>query len=52
MKSEERWCSKMAKSDHVIAMLPARSPSELENAYVAEVASRKNLKMGAKKMVN
>ena len=36
----------------MIAMLPARSPSELENAYVAEVASRKNLEMGAKKMVN
>lgn len=43
MKADDRWCAKMAKSAHVIAMEPARSPSGEENAYAAAVASRKNL---------
>jgi hypothetical protein len=34
----------MAKSDHVIAIAAGRSPSGVENAYAAEVASKKNLK--------
>ena len=33
----------MAQSDQAMAMLAGRSPSEDENAYVAAVASRKNL---------
>ena len=44
-----RWRSKIAKSDHVIAIAAGRSPSGVENAYAAEVASKKNLK---KKNVN
>ena len=38
-----RWCANTAQSDHAIAMLAGRSPSADENAYVAAVASRKNL---------
>lgn len=37
------WRAKMAQSDHAIATLAGRSPSGEENAYVAAVASRKNL---------
>ncbi len=40
----ECWRSKIAKSDHVIAIAAGRSPSGVENAYAAAVASKKNLK--------
>lgn len=43
MNAGWRWCAKMAQSDQEMAMLAGRSPSDDEKAYVAAVASRKNL---------
>ena len=43
MNAGWRWRAKIAQSDHEMAMLAGRSPSAEENAYVAAVASRKNL---------
>lgn len=37
------WRAKMAQRDQAMASEPARSPSGEEKAYVAQVASRKNL---------
>ena len=46
-----RWRSKIAKSDHVIAIAAGRSPSGVENAYAVAVASKKNLITGHDKWV-
>ena len=37
------WWTKIAQSDHAMAMDAGRSPSAEEKAYVAAVPSKKNL---------
>jgi len=42
-KPDSVWCAKIAQRDQAMAMEAGRSPSGVEKAYVAAVASRKNL---------
>jgi len=51
MNKLDVWCWKIAKSDQVIAIAPARSPSGDEKEYATEVDSRKKRARKTKTLV-